>query len=601
MKGNGATPYRQGAKPLAPAVLYDGRGFEVAKIDSFESVFTGLGTSRDKVRSSLPRQQPLLDVETLEGLYHDNDIAARIVETIPQEALRQGFRIVVPPDEDAESGTDEEGGDIGQLMGDALDVIETVDRYIEGWTWGRLYGGGAILIGADDGVEQEGLKEPLNEAKLQRISYLTTLDRRSLTPGSYYTDPTHPRFGRPSTYRLYPQGYAIASTALMGIEVHETRMILWDGVRASRRRRTQNDSWDFPVLQRVFPVLQQFTVAWQAVAHLMVDASQGVMKIKNLIGMIAGQQKDELQTRMELVDISRSVARAIMLDADKEDFERKATPMTGLPDVMDRLVYRLAGAARMPATVLMGMSPGGLNATGESDMRWWYDSIKAEQENRLRPRLERLIHLLFVAKEGPTRGIEPDSWEIVFPPLWQSTRGEQAEERLKVAQTDLIYFDMGALTPEEIASNRFGADGWSPETMVDLELRKQIIAIEAKAALARTKEPPRPAPVPAPVPPPAPAGPPPQEDPEEIEDALVDAHTHAFEVPGPGGRTVHVVSSTASGPGHVHHVTFGEAEGGQPVTTTPADDGAGHTHTIDLAGRSFTSGPARTEDLPRPS
>jgi hypothetical protein len=199
---NGTAIEKRGIKEVAPAVLYDGRGFVVAKIDSFESVFTGLGTNRDKVHTSRVAQQALLDPETLEALYHDNDIAARIVETIPQEALRQGFRIVVPPDEDAEAGTDDGEGDVGQLIGDALDVLETTDRFLEGWTWGRLYGGGAILIGADDGVDEEHMKEPLDETKLRAVNYLTALDRRSLTPGSYYTDPMHPRFGRPQTYRL---------------------------------------------------------------------------------------------------------------------------------------------------------------------------------------------------------------------------------------------------------------------------------------------------------------------------------------------------------------------------------------------------------------
>lgn len=42
---------------------------------------------------------------------------------------------------------------------------------------------------------------------------------------------------------------------------------------------------------------------------------------------------------------------------------------TGLPDVYDRVMMDVAGAARTPVTKLFGRSPAGMNATGESDLK----------------------------------------------------------------------------------------------------------------------------------------------------------------------------------------------------------------------------------------
>ena len=44
-----------------------------------------------------------------------------------------------------------------------------------------------------------------------------------------------------------------------------------------------------------------------------------------------------------------------------------------------------AGAADIPVTRLLGQSPAGLSATGDSDTRNYYDMIAARQELDLRP------------------------------------------------------------------------------------------------------------------------------------------------------------------------------------------------------------------------
>jgi hypothetical protein len=48
---------------------------------------------------------------------------------------------------------------------------------------------------------------------------------------------------------------------------------------------------------------------------------------------------------------------------------------------------------------------------------------------------------------------------------------------------------MGALSAEEVAINRFTAEGWSMETTIDLELREELKDMEAENMLVRKKEP----------------------------------------------------------------------------------------------------------------
>ena len=70
---------------------------------------------------------------------------------------------------------------------------------------------------------------------------------------------------------------------------------------------------------------------------------------------------------------------------------------------------------------------------------------------------------------------------MAFNPLWQMTEAERVDIRLKQSQADVAYINAQVLTPEEVASSRFGGDAYSIETKLDLEARAAFEA-ELEAA-----------------------------------------------------------------------------------------------------------------------
>jgi hypothetical protein len=207
----------------------------------------------------------------------------------------------------------------------------------------------------------------------------------------------------------------------------------------------------------------------------MSDLSQAVMKINGLAQMISNDQKT-LQTRMQLVDISRSSARMLYLDAENESFERTATPLTGVADTLEMQMLRLAAAAEMPVALLFGREPSGLNATGDADFRRWYDVVKGEQRNYLEPRLRRIHSLIALAKDGPTGGKLPArALEYTWHKLYEPTEQEQAQVRYLMAQADALYVTNQIVLPEEIAVSRFRSGELHLDTEIDLELRDEAL------------------------------------------------------------------------------------------------------------------------------
>jgi phage-related protein (TIGR01555 family) len=493
------------------------------RMDGWANALTGLATNRDKTTYTVPfLPNPLTPIE-LEGMYHGDDIAARIVSAVPDEAFREGFTVISKAAQAevnefldrnpsakfddlrtiARAAMKKESATVQQQANElqkACDTHGLVQKAREAMTWGRLYGLGAILIGADDGREPW---EPLDREAVRSIDYMTVLDKRDLTPWRWYADVQAPKFSDVAIYLLQPVGvyvgapYDVFNTAQV-LLVHESRMIRFGGELTSKRLRLGNQGTDYSVLQKCYRALQLVNDNWQSAAALLSDASQAVFKIRGLIQMIAANS-DDMITRFQFMDLVRSTFRAILLDAgdqtgDAETFERVATPFEGIPQMLDATWTRASAAARMPKQILLGEPPGGLNAGGTADanVRWWYDTVRATQNQSIKPQIEYYLYLEATARNYPN----PTDWSVLFPPLWQLTAKEEAEMHAAQSNADKNYADMGWLTPEEGALSRFGGGKFSLETKIDTATRKRtmattLAAMEQEAAndLGRAQDP----------------------------------------------------------------------------------------------------------------
>jgi phage-related protein (TIGR01555 family) len=426
--------------------------------DGWVNVLTGLGQlNKDKRESALPTID-LMSYEALATLYRASDLAARICDLPAEDMMREGFDVRIP---DNEEGAEEIGAYLDGLGAEA--ALEQALKYR------RVYGGAAILIGANDGVSDLSL--PLNEAGIRSIDYLNVFDPFEARITEYQENPAKKDFGRPTMYQLNPHVMGAGLVPLQ--KIHASRILQFQGPLANRRQLRSapngiNQGWGDSVLVRVAKEIRDYDQAWGGVSHLMTDLAQAVYMIAGLANALLADKDKTIKKRMQIINMSRSMLGAVLLDKDGESFERKGTPMSGVAEVLREKMNRLAAAAGIPTVVLFGISPGGMNATGESDMQVWYDKVRAAQRRHLKPQTEDLIRLVMLAKDGPTSGVEPDNYSIQFRPLWQMSDTEKAEVRNKNAQTDQLYLNMGVASTSDIAESRFGGDEYGMDLLVDM-------------------------------------------------------------------------------------------------------------------------------------
>lgn len=445
----------------------------IAHFDGWVNAIMGYGGTRDKVhQSNFDPTGTLLSETQLQYLYHFDYLAARICHAIVEHALMQGFYVSLGEnvDEDAKK----------QIMAAAREW-DIVGKVTLAATMGRAVGGAAILVG----VEEGSIREPLDVSRIrpQSLRYLLNIDRTEMTHLLYNEDTASPSFGDPLIWQVTATSES-GFHRLVGQEVHDTRLVKFPGAMTSRYMRSFNNGWDLSVLQRPYEVLRDSGTTWKSVNIALQEFSQAVFKVKNLLRQIAGDGGTKFDSRMATLNLSRSMARAVVVDADTEDYQQVGVAnLTGLAPILEKQMQREAAAAEMPVTVLQGMSPSGMNATGAADMRGWFNNIRSYQTQVLEPRLRHIVRII-AADLGIVLDQEPD---IMWKSLWQMSPTEEAQHRKMVAETDAIYIGNAAVTPEEVGLSRWGTGKFSPDMEEYLADERRTALDDARAGITQSR------------------------------------------------------------------------------------------------------------------
>ncbi len=429
--------------PPASASTRDVAPSSSVREDGYANPVTGHGTSRDKRKYTQFQSVPVVDL-VARDLWRSSDLCARIIEKKTNEAFREGYKIKTDDAEDIEKSAED------------LRVNEIVRhaRHME-----RAYGGSAIF----PVLETTGdLSTPLEETRIGHIDALHVFEPRELTPASWYRDIRSPKYGMPESYRLLPITNGVLSFNYAQTIVHESRLIVMPGRRITREfLGGQRSGWGDSELMPADEVIADYGIAWTGVGALLAEFAGGTLYMDQLAELSAtkgGRMK--IEARLAAMDIAASTIKLRVVDA-KDKFAREQTPISGLSDIIVQFAQRVAAAADMPLTILLGMSPAGLNATGDMDIRSWYDRVAVEQ-HRMQHFVQRVLRLVMLAIDGPTNGKVPDVWSIEWNPLWQPTDQETATTRLAIAQADALNIANGQYSGAEAAKSHYGGEVYSP-------------------------------------------------------------------------------------------------------------------------------------------
>ena len=410
-------------------------GRRLQGMDGYMNAAAGLGAASPLVTSGtfLPAGD-FLDERTLTNAYRSNWLAKKIIDMPAEDMTRDWYTIStrVPKEK------------LQDLI--ELEARHSVKQEItNAIRWARLYGGSIALIVLR---EQEHMQDlPLDRNLLMQECFqgLLVMDRtRGITPSvELVTDLDDPDFGLP----MYYEADLGTGEEIRHVRIHHSRVLRFTGRELPDRERIRENHWGASELEHIWDEMMRRESTNANIAQLVYQANITTLKSGEITATLAMGTDDAREGVMKALEIENAMRTSfgVQLLSDGDSLENLPYNFAGLSDIHRDFMQDMAGAAEIPATKLFGRSPDGMNATGESDLRNYYDMISSLQERVLRPALEKLLPIMAISCWGDV----PDDMRIIFNSPMTTSPKEQSEMAERYMGILTAGVQSGIISPEE--------------------------------------------------------------------------------------------------------------------------------------------------------
>jgi len=428
------------------------------------NVLTGMGTSNDRSQATGIQGGRALGEAEINALYEQSWLLRRVVEKIPMQGTRSGWDLGL-----GDETTTTERSKLDDLVS-WTEELKLPQAVTTAATYARLYGGGALVVLADD---RTPIDKPLNLKRLRSIKGFYPIDRWRLYPSAGWTG-----IGSPESYWFETQQDRDLTKAsgdpgladALQVDIHASRIIRFEGLPCSWRTMQSRQWWGLSVVDLCWDVFKRFETGQQSAADILHDFDLVVHTLPNLQRILDAGGEQKLRERLRVNSMARSVYGAYVL-GEGETLANLSRSAAGIADILEGLKGEITGASGLPHTILWGESPSGMGADGRSEQAAFGNDVADWQDRDLRPPLRRAFELAMACSDGPWKGKDPpESWAVEFRPNYTPTEDEQADLRGKVANADVQYIQAGVLSTNEVALARFGKPRFSlTTTLIDRE------------------------------------------------------------------------------------------------------------------------------------
>jgi phage-related protein (TIGR01555 family) len=399
--------------------------------DSLQNFAANLGMGLDnQLSSSTYGFNPITRNRTLlEWLYRGSWLAGVVVDVIADDMTRAGV--------DIRGDVDPEEIEHLERAATTFNIWPAISDTIK---WARLYGGGLAVMLIDG-------QDPATPLDLKTVGQgqfrgLLVLDRWMVEPSleNLVTD-MGPDLGNPKFYRITTD-----APALKRMTVHYSRCLRMEGVRLPYWQRMMENLWGLSVLERPYDRIVAFDSATTGAAQLVYKAYLRVYKIDGMREVIGagGPGQANLVKFVDFMRRMQSIEGITLIDG-KDDLAAMAQPsFAGLSDALIQFGQQLGGSFEMPLTRLFGQSPTGMSATGESDLRTYYDGIHQKQARWVKVPLTNIYRAM-----AQSEGIKlPEGFSLDFRSLWVLSDQDKAGLGATDSTSVMNVFNAGVISPQ---------------------------------------------------------------------------------------------------------------------------------------------------------
>lgn len=363
----------------------------------------------------------------------------KITETTATEATRKWIRLTTKGKEDKSDKLDQ--------LTKALVRYQVRDLFCRMAQLDGFFGRGQLFIdvkvpnGTVSAQEVPGEMETLlllDPAKIKKGALLgfRAVEPVWTYPGAY--DSTNP---------LAPDFYKPKAWYIMGKTVHASRLLTFISRPVPDLLKPSYNFGGLSMSQLAEPYVNNWLRTRDSVSDIVRSFSLSGIKTDMGSTLTEGDNGGDLYRRLDMFGVTRDNRGTMVLDKETEEFFQFNTPLGSLDKLQAQAQEQMSSVSSIPLVKLLGVTPSGLNASSDGEVRVFYDFIHSTtQENLFRDPLTYCLKVIQLSEFGEI----DDDIGFEFEPLWESDGMEAATIRKTDAETDAVLLDTGAISPANI-------------------------------------------------------------------------------------------------------------------------------------------------------
>ena len=362
----------------------------------------------------------------------------RAYEIIAKEMTRKGFALKATGDDDKSDRIKE----LTELAQQKYHVTEVLRQAAE---QDGAFGIGHVYIDTGDTERSDELKTGL------------WLDRAKIKRGSLRAfRPIEPIWTYPNNYNadnpLRPDFYLPQSWYVMGTEIHRSRLMQFVSREMPDLLKPAYMFGGMSLSQLGQPYVQNWLETRASVNRLIQSFATPVLATE-LDAMIQPGSLAALIQRLAMFNQTRSNRGVFAINKETEQFSNVTTPLATLDQLQAQAQEHMSSCWKIPLVVLLGITPSGLNATTDGEIRTFYDWIHASQCALFDDNLRRMLDIIQLSEFGEIDKEITHEWL----PLWQLDEAGKAAVQKTKADTAAVLIEAGVIAAEE-ERNALAAD-----------------------------------------------------------------------------------------------------------------------------------------------
>jgi phage-related protein (TIGR01555 family) len=261
------------------------------------------------------------------------------------------------------------------------------------------------------------------------------------SPANYNAiDPTAKDFYQPHSWYV------------MGRQIHTSRLITLIARPLPDMLKPAYNFSGLSMTQLLEPAVNAWLRTRDSVSELVHSFSTSGVKT-DMQAVLSGGNGDDILHRAQLFNQMRDNRGLMLLDKDNEEFFQFHTPLGGMEALQAQAQEQMAAPCHIPLVKLFGITPHGLNASSEGEIKVFYDYIQAMQQTLLTDPLVKILQIIQLHLFGEIY----DDITFEYCPLEQMN--EQQEVSISKAKVEIgtALLEAGVISKEE-ERQRLAAD-----------------------------------------------------------------------------------------------------------------------------------------------